>query len=158
MVDVMGFLKQLLGGDEAAASMGGGAQPGYVGSTAAQRAGIGYDNALLGNDALTTPGAVGTPSFMDGLTGWKGKDGIEHNGWGGTALGLGQGVMNGFMGMKQYGLAKDTLDENKRQFQMNFDAQRKMTNNQLSDRQHARVASNPGAYASEAEYMKKYGV
>ena len=62
------------------------------------------------------------------------------------------------MGMKQYGLAEDALKEQKRQFNINYEAQRKMTNSQLADRQRARVASNPNAYESVADYMKKWGV
>ena len=55
--------------------------------------------------------------------------------------------------MKQYGLAKKTLEENKRQFQMNYDAQKQSTNTRLEDRQRARVASNSGAYQSVGDYM-----
>jgi hypothetical protein len=57
------------------------------------------------------------------------------------------------MGMKQYGLAKDTLAANKAQFERNFDAQRTTTNASLEDRQRARVASNAGAYQSVGDYM-----
>jgi outer membrane murein-binding lipoprotein Lpp len=57
------------------------------------------------------------------------------------------------MGMKQYGLAKDTLAANKAQFERNFEAQRRTTNAALEDRQRARVASNPGAYQSVGDYM-----
>lgn len=85
-------------------------------------------------------------------------NGIKTQGWGGLALSGLQGLGNSYMGMKQYGLAEDALKEQKRQFNMNYEAQRKMTNAQLSDRQRARVASNPGAYASEAEYMKQWGI
>ena len=84
--------------------------------------------------------------------------GIKTQGWGGLALSGIQGLGNSYMAMKQYGLAEDALKEQKRQFNTNFEAQRKMTNSQLSDRQRARVASNEGAYASEAEYMKKWGI
>jgi hypothetical protein len=69
-----------------------------------------------------------------------------------------QSLGNLWMGMQQYGLAKDTFNENKRQFGLNYDAQRKSTNSRLEDRQAARVASNPGAYQSISEYMKKNGI
>lgn len=85
-------------------------------------------------------------------------NGIKTQGWGGLAMQGLQGLGNSYMGMKQFGLAEDSLKEQKRQFDLNFAAQRKMTNSQLSDRQRARVASNPGAYASEAEYMKQWGI
>lgn len=87
-----------------------------------------------------------------------GADGIKTQGWGGMALQGIQGLGNSYMAMKQYGLAEDALKEQKRQFNINYDAQRKTTNSQLSDRQRARVASNEGAYQSEAEYMKKWGI
>lgn len=69
------------------------------------------------------------------------------------ALGAAQGIFNAWMGMKQYGLAKDALASSKQQFNLNYDAQRTTTNAQLRDRQAARVASNPGAYQSVGEYM-----
>ena len=85
-------------------------------------------------------------------------NGIKTQGWGGMAMSGLQGLGNSYMAMKQFGLAEDALKEQKRQFNINYEAQRKMTNSQLADRQRARVASNPNAYQSEAEYMKKWGV
>lgn len=85
-------------------------------------------------------------------------DGTKTQGWGGLALGVGQGLMNGFLGMQQYGLAKDSFEESKRQFGMNWEAQKRTTNAALEDRQRARVASNAGAYQSVGEYMKQNGV
>ena len=103
-----------------------------------------------------------TGSWMDSLFGSffdkTDPNGIKTQGWGGLAIQGMQGLGNSYMGMKQFGLAEDALKEQKRQFNTNFEAQRKMTNSQLSDRQRARVASNPGAYASEAEYMKQWGI
>ena len=84
------------------------------------------------------------------------KDGAQ--GWGNTAMGAAGGLFNAWMGMKQYGLAKDTLETNKQQFAQNFAAQQKMTNSRLEDRQRARVASNAGAYQSVGDYMKQNGV
>jgi hypothetical protein len=85
------------------------------------------------------------------------KNGTKQ-GWGGLALGAAQGLGGAYLGMKQYGLAKDQFNESKRQFNQNFDTQAKLTDNRLEDRQSARVASNPGAYQSVSEYMKKNGV
>lgn len=84
--------------------------------------------------------------------------GAQQQGWGGLALGAAQGLGNAWMGMKQYGLAKDALKENKRQFNTNYEAQRKLTNAQLEDRQRARVAANSGAYQSVGDYMNKNGI
>lgn len=93
-----------------------------------------------------------------GALGSTNEKGIRTDGWGGMALGLGQGLASAFMGMKQYQLAQDALKENKRQFSLNFENQRKLTNADLEDRQRARVASNPTAYQSVADYMKQNGV
>ncbi|HPZ57558.1 hypothetical protein [Ottowia sp.] len=59
-------------------------------------------------------------------------------GWGSLALGGANSFGNMFMGMKQYGLAKDTFEQNKKQFQLNYDAQKSMTNSQLADCQRSR--------------------
>jgi hypothetical protein len=82
----------------------------------------------------------------------------ETPGWGGMAIGGASAIMNAIMGMKQYGLAKNALATNKKQFQMNYDAQKSTTNTQLQDRQRARVAANPGAYQSVGDYMNQNGI
>ena len=97
--------------------------------------------------------APGGGSWWDGMVGSK-----EAPGWGGMAIGGASALANAWMGMKQYGLAKDTLAQNKQQFETNFAAQKGVTNAQMEDRQKARVASNPGAYQSPSEYMNKNGV
>jgi hypothetical protein len=112
-----------------------------------------------GSGGLVPAGSAAPGLFSStGIFGGKMADGTTTNGWGGSALGVLQGLGNSYMAMKQFGLAESALKEQKRQFETNFAAQRKMTNSQLSDRQRARVASNPGAYQSEAEYMKQWGV
>lgn len=89
----------------------------------------------------------------DGGFRWFGQGGAAPT----AVKGLGT-LMNGWLGMKQLDLAKKQLRENKRQFDMNWGAQKNLTNSQLRDRQAARVASNPGAYQSVGEYMKQNGV
>lgn len=79
-------------------------------------------------------------------------------GWGMPALGAAQGIFNAYMGLKQYGLYKDQLAESKRQFGLNYDAQRQTTNAALEDRQIARVASNPTAYQSVGDYMAQNSI
>lgn len=105
----------------------------------------------------------GGGSMLDRILGnvlpqYNGKGQMTGQGWGGLALGAAQGLFNGYLGLKQYGLAKDQFAEAKRQFGLNYDAQRQTTNASLEDRQRARVASNPGAYQSVADYMSKYGI
>lgn len=92
-------------------------------------------------------------TFMKSAIGTK-----DNPGWGNLALGTVAGLANMYMGMKQYGLAKSSLDENKRQFNMNYDAQKNLTNSQLADRQAGRLAASPGMHESVADYMAKYGV
>ena len=109
-------------------------------------------NALPGMNATTGL----PPTFMDKMLGYEGANGAV-GGWGGLALGAASGIGQSLMSMKQYGLMEDQLKEQKRQFDINYGMQRKSFNNQLEDRQRARVASNAGAYQSVGDYMKKYG-
>lgn len=123
---------------------------------------VGLD-AALGNPSIASAAAtpvagVTDPTFMQSLLGYTNQNGMQQQGWGSLALGAAQGLGNAWMGMKQYGLAKDSLKENKRQFNINYEAQRKLTNSQLEDRQRARVAANPGAYQSVGDYMNKNGI
>jgi hypothetical protein len=90
-----------------------------------------------------------------GFLGSRDANGVQTQGWGGLALGGAQALGSLYMGMKQYGLAKETLANNKAQFERNFAAQRQTTNAALEDRQRARVASNPGAYQSVGDYMNQ---
>lgn len=124
---------------------------------------------LAGLDMGAVSGAGdmwGGGGFFDSLKNWgknsgflgSTENGVTTQGWGGTALGITQGLGNAWMGMKQYGLAKDQLAQSKKQFEMNYAAQQKTTNLALEDRQRARVASNPGAYQSVGDYMKKNGI
>lgn len=89
-----------------------------------------------------------------------GPDGnmMDVQGWGAPVLGTVQGLFNAYMGMKQYGLMKSQLAESKRQFGLNYDAQRQTTNAAIEDRQRARVASNPGAYQSVSDYMAQNAI
>ena len=111
--------------------------------------------------ALTnvTPPGGGSNWFRDsGFLSQKNADGTMSQGWGGLALGGAQALGSLYMGMKQYGLAKETLANNKAQFERNFAAQKATTNASLEDRQRARVASNPDAYQSVGDYMNQNGV
>jgi len=83
------------------------------------------------------------------------KTGLKTDGWGGMALSAMQGIGSGILGMKQYGIAKDTLATNKANFERNYAAQRTTTNTRLEDRQRARTASNAGAYESVGSYMDR---
>lgn len=112
----------------------------------------------LGNFA-NAPGvgsaaAGGGRDWMSLLLGEKGQMGLGQLG-----LGTMAGIGNMFLGMKQYGLAKDQFAENKRQYNQNYEAQKGLTNSQLADRQAARIAASGAAgRESVADYMAKYGV
>ena len=127
--------------------------------------GLQTNGAMITTPSLT--GGVGqAPGGMWGRVGNWARDsgflgsrdpttGVQTQGWGGLALSGAQALGSLYMGMKQYGLAKDTLAANKAQFERNFEAQRRTTNAALEDRQRARVASNPGAYQSVGDYMNQ---
>lgn len=125
-----------------------------------QAMGSALDVGKINNAGLAASGSDAgvSPTSMKGIFGGTLDDGTSVNGWGSSALSAGQGLMSGYLGMKQYGLAKDQLEESKRQFNQNFETQQKLTNSRLKDRQKARVASNAGAYQSVGDYMKKNGV
>ena len=111
---------------------------------------------MTNNPTAGTGGVANArPDFLswDGFLGSKNADGSSWNGWGGQALGLLQGVGSAYMGLQQYGLAKDQLQFSKDAFNKNYAAQTKMTNASLMDRQRARVAANSGAYQSVGDYM-----
>lgn len=85
-------------------------------------------------------------------------NGMKTQGLFDMGLGAAQGLMGSYLGFQNLGIAKDTLAQNKRQFDLNFGAQQKLTNSRLADRQAARIAANPTAYTPVAEYMAKNGI
>ena len=111
---------------------------------------IGASGPNFNSGATNMSGPGAKTGFLDGAFG--------PDGWGNLALNAAGGLASTFLGMKQYGLAKQTLAENKRQFQLNYDAQKQTTNTRLEDRQRARVASNAGAYQSVGDYMTVNGI
>ena len=121
-------------------------------------------NQIIGQSTPDNPNLVPqttaySPDTWDNLFGWKDQaSGISHNGVAGTALDAASALMNGYLGMQNYGLAKDQFNFQKDAFNKNWAAQSKLTNASLSDRQAARVASNPTAYQSVSDYMKANGV
>lgn len=99
---------------------------------------------------ITSGGAADSGGFMSGLGGFM-KD------YGAPLLGAAQGLGGLFMGMKQYGLAKDALNAQRKQYEQNYAAQRQMTNAQLEDRQRARVAASASAEDVDS-YMARNGI
>lgn len=97
-------------------------------------------------DWARNSGFIGT---RDDITGQMSQ------GWGGLAFGAAQALMNGLMGMRQYGLARRQFDFQKNAWNQNMANQRRTVNTQMEDRQRARVAANPTAYQSVGEYMNQ---
>lgn len=134
---------------------------------------FGYETGMSGLMPTSTP-LGGTPTnaqiFSDiggqapqgifgGIGQWLKDSGAfgtrDQQGWAGPALQGVSSLANMYMGMKQYGLAKDQLAFQKDSFNKQYDANRTLTNSRLEDRQAARVASNPGAYQSVGDYMNQ---
>lgn len=116
----------------------------------------GFTNSAntFNNTSLT--GSGGSGSFLDSILGGSGEmSGLQMG-----QLGLGgvTSLLNGYLGFQNLGLAKKQYQSQLDQFNKQWDANKKLTNASLSDRQAARVASNPNAYQSVDDYMKKYGI
>lgn len=103
---------------------------------------------------INTP--TGSGSFLDSILGGMGDmSGLQMG-----QLGLGgvNSLLQGYLGFQNLGLAKKQYQSQLDQFNKQWDANKKLTNASLADRQAARVASNPNAYQSVDDYMKKYGI
>ena len=66
----------------------------------------------------------------------------------GAILGLLEAGMGFYLGDQQMDLAEDSLSENKRQFNTNYNAQKTLINDQLKWQHNARLSNNPD-YAGE---------
>ena len=65
------------------------------------------------------------------------------------------GLLQGYMALKNYGLAKKMGKHQRRISETNLYNQGTLTNAELEDRQIARVGANPNAYESVDSYMNK---
>lgn len=113
---------------------------------------------------------MGVPAFgkhnMDpnnrGWQGWlfggKDKAGTVYQGAAMPALQLLKGGMDTWMGLKQLGLAEDSLNFQKNAFSKQFTNQASLLNTQMADRQKARVDRNAGNNMAVDEYMNKNAV
>jgi hypothetical protein len=122
---------------------------GVLPDTAFMDQAYGQNSVMPNMNALVATPPITPPTFLGGLSDAFTKDPLGSLGKGAQLAGsLGQL----WLGMKNYGLLKDQLKENKKQFSANFEANRRTTNASLRDRQRARVASGSG-YQSVGEYM-----
>ena len=64
-------------------------------------------------------------------------------------------LASAYMGMKQYGLAKDQFKFQQKAYDKNTRNAEANYNTELKDRQRARVLSNPEAYEPVSDYMNK---
>ena len=103
---------------------------------------------VLGGAANNATAAIARPDFWswDGFLGGTNTNGTKWNGWGGMALGTLQGFGNLYGSMKNYGLARDQYETSKAFAEKNLANQTKLVNNQITDRNNARNAANPGKY------------
>lgn len=126
-------------------------------------------NYMANNPLAGTGGgalATGRPDFFswDGMLGGKNADGTSFNGWGGAALGALQGIGSAYMGMKQYGLAKDQLAFSKDAFNKNYALQKSTMQGRVDGKARARYAADPGgsgaanADAYVAQSLSRYGL
>lgn len=126
---------------------------------------------LFGNDSTqsgivpATPGMAGagilntsTPNTFNTPSLTTATDSLSGLQLGQLGLGLGNGLLSGYLGFQNLGLAKKQADQAQNNWNKQWSANVKNTNAALEDRQKARVASNPNAYESVDSYMKKYGI
>lgn len=116
--------------------------PSLLGANTSLTDGLTYsnngNNSLLSGLNFSGSGAGGTTnSFLKSLLGDK-----NNVGWGGTALNLLQSGLGFYLGQKQLNQAEDALNENKRQFNLNYNAQKKLINDQLAWQYQARKDRN----------------
>lgn len=129
-------------------------------------------NLFSSNDATQTTGLVPATPGMTGssiLTGAPSNNfntgsltdslgGISGLQLGQLGLGAANGLLSGYLGFQNLGLAKDQARQAQKNWDKQWGANVKSTNAALEDRQKARIASNPNAYESVDSYMKKYGI
>ena len=118
----------------------------------------GFTSSANSFNAAPISASSGSGSFLDSILG--GFGGGEMSGLQMGQLGLGgvNSLLQGYLGFQNLGLAKKQYQSQLDQFNKQWDANKKLTNASLADRQAARVASNPNAYQSVDDYMKKYGI
>ena len=92
------------------------------------------------------------------LFGKNNQDGTRDRGALMPMLNTFTGLASAYLGMKQYGLAKDSFKQNRREFGLNYDAQRQTTNAQMEGQARSRYSADPTHYATPDEYMDKHGI
>ena len=88
-------------------------------------------------------GGVTDPTAMQKAFGYSDKLGNKFSGWAGPAVGLAQAGLGAYLGFKQLSQGEDQLDESTRQFDLNYNAQKALINDQLNWQHNARLHNNP---------------
>lgn len=116
----------------------------------------GFTRSANSFNAVPINTSTGSGSFLDSILG--GSDDMSGLQMGQLGLGGVNSLLTGYLGFQNLGLAKKQYQSQLDQFNKQWAANKKLTNASLADRQAARVASNPNAYQSVDDYMKKYGI
>jgi len=103
-------------------------------------------------DKIKQGGSDLAGSFMPKINPETGK--METMGWGMPALQGLSSLGNMYLGMKNYGLAKDQLRTQKDQFNMNYNNQRQLLNTQMEDKARARASASSKVESPES-YMAR---
>lgn len=117
--------------------------PSLLGANVDLANGLSYNNdnsnlsGLSGFSLGSDNGTKTKSSFLNSLGENKGA-----LAWGNTALGLLQAGLGFYLGKQQLDQAEDTLNENKRQFNLNYNAQKNLINDQLAWQHQARKDRN----------------
>jgi len=110
-----------------------------------------YESQDASASQAGSSGWEGAKNFMFGST--NEQTGVRTRGGLLPILNTFTGLASAYLGMKQYGLAKDSFKQNKKEFGMNYDAQRQITNAQMEGQAKARHSANPNFYESPTDYM-----
>jgi hypothetical protein len=105
-------------------------------------------------------GTMNTPAGEEGIFSMNKMFGNEKtgaNGWVSPALNLGFGGFNAWLGNKKLGLAQREMDENTRQFNMNFASNARLTNARLEQQQLSRLRAGRSTESAD-NYVERVGV
>ena len=101
--------------------------------------GFNLNNNNSGSSLLSS---LGSSLLKSAFTSKDPKTGAVNQGWAGTVTDLLKSGLGFYIGSKQLDQAEDTLAENKRQFNLNYDAQKSLINDELAWQYQARKDRN----------------
>ena len=150
MSDMSSYLRTPTGMDSVPTYNFGGTngQPGLLSNVTGLETPVGLDSGMF--SVASQP----TTSWFSGLGDWASKNKELITG----GVGLAQAGLGAFNAWNTNQTAKDQLKFQKDSFSKQYEAQKGLTNSQLSDRQAQRVREHPDTATSVNDYMKQYGV